>query len=98
MRPLGPKLKALQMTNPPNPAAETLIETLSDLAATANTVADDLDGDDADHVRHLAKVADECARIAAILNMQRESTEAGFGKRIVELEAALVSRVGGGDA
>ena len=60
-----------------NPAvtAETLVETLSDVAAKARVVAEGLDGESAEFVLYLARVTDECSRIAAIANMQREELE-----------------------
>ena len=78
-------------TTPPQIAAETLVETLTDLAAKARLIADDLDGDNAEAVCYLAKVADDCARMAVIMNMQRESVEARQAKVVAELEAELAT-------
>ena len=59
----------------PAATAETLVETLSDLAAKARAVAEGLEGENEEFVLYLARVADECAGIAAIANMQREELE-----------------------
>jgi DNA invertase Pin-like site-specific DNA recombinase len=80
------------MTTPPQIAAETLVKTLTELAAKARLIAEDLDGDNAEHVHHLAKEADDCARMAAIMNMQRESLEAKGSTQIRErTRAGLVA-------
>ena len=54
------------MNVPPEIVAETLVETLLDLAHQAEVIADGLPStEDADHVRHLAKRAEEYAKMAA---------------------------------
>jgi len=64
------------MTAPADLTAETLVGSLTNLAATAHAIADGLEDPDADHVRHLADVANQRARLVAIENMQREELEA----------------------
>ncbi len=81
---------------PADLAAEALVETLTDLVTTARVIADGLDGTDTEHVRHLPDVADQCARMAAVANMQREELEAKFAEQERLMVEFLATCRGGG--